>query len=58
MDQQYEEVGGNQTTYPQMYITAIQETNREETKKYETVPMTQVCKISSFLRKDSSIVFF
>ena len=47
VDQQYEEVGGNQTTYPQMYITPIQETNREETKKYENVPVTQVHKFSN-----------
>ena len=40
-DQQYEDVGRNQTNFPQMYSTPIQETNREN------VPIPQVCKYSN-----------
>ena len=47
VDQQYEEIGGNQRQYPQMYSTPIQETNSEEIKKYENMPVTKVCIVSS-----------
>ena len=44
VDQHYEDVDGNQIDYPRMHSTPIQETNSEQTKKYENVPVEQVCK--------------
>ena len=41
--EQYEVVGRNQREFPQMCSTPIQETNSEHIKKYEYVPIPQVC---------------
>ena len=44
MNQQYEAVGRNQTGFPRIYTTPVQESNGEQMTKYENVPVSQVCK--------------
>ena len=43
VDQQYEAVGRNQTGFPRIYTTPVQESNSEQITKYENLPIPQVC---------------